>query len=365
MPVRVLPSHPNLDHLKHQAKDLVKAHAARTQAAAQLIRDFHPRFSGATDEAIFAAEFKLSAAQLTIAREHGFLSWTRLKRRVEKPVPSDDLSLPHHERIKDRVFRHAVDLIDRGDAAAMRAYLKQHPKLARQHVVFEGTNYFKNPTLLEFIAENPIRHNKMPESILGVTEAILESGVDQESLDVTLALVATGSVPEACQKQQPLIDLLCDWGADADAALHPAILHGGLAAMNALLRRGAKVTLAVAALGSAEEFRRMLPGSSVADRHLALAVATQYCRVEIVRILLEAGEDPNRYNPGHSHSTPLHQAAGYGTLELVKLLLEFGARPETRDILWKGTPADWAHHVGRTEMEGYLRPLEEAARKKQ
>ena len=32
---------------------------------------------------------------------------------------------------------------------------------------------------------------------------------------------------------------------------------------------------------------------------------------QIVRMLLDAGEDPNRYNPvgAHSHSTPLHQAA--------------------------------------------------------
>jgi hypothetical protein len=37
-------------------------------------------------------------------------------------------------------------------------------------------------------------------------------------------------------------------------------------------------------------------------------------RREIVRLLLDAGEDPNRYNPvgGHSHTTPLHQAAGGG-----------------------------------------------------
>ena len=110
----------------------------------------------------------------------------------------------------------------------------------------------------------------------------------------------------------------------------------------------------------------MLMNASAADRHLAMAVAAQYCRVEILRILLDAGEDPNRYNPvgGHSHCTPLHQAAGYGTLELAQLLIERGARPDIKDVLWKGTPADWAHHVGRTEMEAYLRPLVEAAKAK-
>ncbi|MGO9338169.1 MAG: ankyrin repeat domain-containing protein [Terracidiphilus sp.] len=365
MPVRVLPSNPNLDQLKHQAKDLIKAHAAHSLAAAQLIREFHPRFSGVADAVIFAADFRLSDAQLTIAREHGFLSWTRLKRRIEKPVLSDRLDLPHHERIEDPIFRRAVDLMDAGDEAGLRAHLRQHPGLARQHVIFEGMNYFHNPSLLEFIAENPIRHGKMPENIVAVTGVILESGVDLESLDVTLALIATGSVPEASGKQHVLIDLLCDWGANPDSAIHAAVLHGGVKAVQVLIQRGAKVDLAVAALGSAENFRRRLAAASAEERHLALAVAAQYCQVEIVRILLDAGEDPNRFNPvgGQSHCTPLHQAAGYGTLELVQLLLERGARPDIKDVLWKGTPAGWANHVGRTEMEAYLRPLEEKAAK--
>jgi hypothetical protein len=363
MPDRVLPPNPNLDQLKHQAKDLIKAHASRSQAAAQLIREFHPRFSGFADVAIFAAEFKLSDAQLTIARESGFLSWTRLKRRIEKPVPADRLDLPHHERIEDPVFRRAVDLIDAGDEAGLRAHLKQHPGLGRRHVVFEGMNYFENPSLLEFIAENPDRHDKMPESVVAVTEAILEAGVDQAALDTTLGLVATSGVAHGCGKQDALIDLLCDWGADPGSAIHTSVLHFGAAAARTLIRRGAKVDLIVAALDSPENFRRRLKTASADERHLALAVAAQYCNVPIVRILLEAGEDPNRFNPigGHSHCTPLHQAAAYGTMELVQLLLEHGARPDIKDCLWKGTPAGWANHIGRTEMEAYLRQLETKA----
>jgi hypothetical protein len=366
MPVRVLPSNPNLDQLKHQAKDLIKAHAAHSLGAAQMIREFHPRFSGATDAAIFAAAFKLSDAQLTIARESGFPSWTRLKRRIEKPVPADRLDLPHHERIEDPVFRRAVDFIDAGDSDGLRAHLKLHPGLARKHVVFEGMNYFHNPSLLEFIAENPDRHDKTPESVVAVTEVILEAGVDQAALDTTLALVATSSVAHACGKQDALIDLLCDWGADPSSAIDAAVLHAGAAAARTLIRRGAKVDLAVAALGTPENFRRMLKTASAEERHLALAVAAQYCNVPIVRILLEAGEDPNRFNPvgGHSHCTPLHQAAAYGTMELVQLLLEHGARPDIKDVLWRGTPAGWANHIGRTEMEAYLRPLEKKAAKK-
>jgi hypothetical protein len=361
MPVRRLPSNPNLDHLKYQAKDLLKAHAASDPGAAQRIREFHPRFHRATDADIFAAHLKLSDAQLTIAREAGFQSWARLKRHIEKPTLTDQLNLPHHERIEDPVFRRAVDLIDAGDSAGLRAYLKQHPKLVHQHVVFEGWNYFHNPTLLEFTAGNPVRHPKLPGNIVGVVKVILDAGAEPSALNETLGLVATGSVPRECRMQLPLIDLLSDHGADPNSALHAAILHGELEAAHALIRRGARVDLPVAAaLGHTDDFRRLLPDAGSDDRHLALALASQFGQVEIVRLLLDAGEDPNRYNPvgGHSHSTPLHQAAANGNEEMVRLLVERGARLDMKDILWHGTPAGWAAHDPKLKVEAYLREAE-------
>jgi hypothetical protein len=364
MPVRRLPSNPNLDHLRHQAKDLLKEHAAHDAAAAQRIREFHPRFKRAADAEIFAAQLKLSDAQLTIARESGFPSWTRLKRHIEKPTKTDQLNLPHHERIEDPIFRRAVDLIDAGNVIGLRAYLKQHPKLVHQHLAFEGWNYFHNPTLLEFIAENPVRHGKLPANIVEIAKAILDAGPAQSELNETLMLVATGSVPRECRMQLPLFDLLCDRGADPSSALHAAVVHGEMESVEALIRHGAQIDLpAAAALGKVEDFRRMLPGSTPDDRHLALALASQFGHVEVVRLLLDAGEDPNRYNPvgGHSHSTPLHQAAANGNGEMVRLLVEHGARLDMKDILWHGTPAAWAAHEGKSEIEAYLH-AEEARR---
>jgi hypothetical protein len=361
MPVRRLPSNPDLDHLKYQAKDLLKEHAARNAGAAQRLREFHPSFHRATDAEIFAAHLKLSDAQLTIARESGFPSWPRLKRHIEKPTLTDQLNLPHHERIEDLVFRRAVDLIDAGDAAGLRGYLKQHPKLVHQHVAFEGWNYFHNPTLLQFIAENPVRHGKLPANIIDIASVILDAGPAQSELNETLMLVATGSVPRERRMQLPLIDLLCDREADPNTALHAATLHGELEAAHALIRRGARIDLPVAAaLGRTEDFRRLLPDAGKDDRHLALALASQFGHVEIVRVLLDAGEDPNRYNPigGHSHSTPLHQAAAAGNEDMVRLLVEHGARLDMEDILWHGTPAGWARHEGKLKVEQYLRARE-------
>lgn len=158
MAVKRLPSNPNLDHLKYQAKDLLKGHAARNPGVAQRIREFHSCFGRVTDAEIFDAELSLSDAQLAIAREYGFPSWARLKAHIVKATLSDQLNLPHHERIEDATFRRAVDLLDAGDVAGLRAHLDQHPNLVHQHVAFEGGNYFRNPTLLKFVAENPVRH---------------------------------------------------------------------------------------------------------------------------------------------------------------------------------------------------------------
>jgi hypothetical protein len=357
MPVRRLPSNPNLEHLKYQAKDLLKERSAHTPGVAQRIREFHPRFRRATDAEIFDAEFRLSDAQLTIAREHGFPSWARLKRHIERPTLSDRLDLPHQERIENATFRRAVELIDRGDVAGLRAHLRQHPNLVHQHVVFEGGNYFRDPTLLEFVAENPVRHGTLPANIAEATKVILDAGPSQSAQNETLMLVSTGSVARECRMQLPLIDLLCDYGADPNTAIQAAALHGELEAVNALIGRGARIDLPVAAaLGRITDARELLAGASSEDRHLALSLAADFGHVEIVWLLLDAGEDPNRYNPvgGHSHTTPLHQAAGRGHDEVVRLLVERGARLDLKDILWRATPADWARHAGKTEIEEYL-----------
>ena len=357
MPVRRLPSNPNLHHLKYQAKDLLKERAARYLGTAQRIREFHPRFRRASDGEIFDAAFGLSDAQLTLAREYGFPSWARLKRHIEKPALSDQLDLPHHQRIENEIFRRAVELLDTGDTAGLRAHLNQHPDLVHQRVAFEGGNYFREPTLLEFVAENPVRHGTLPTNITAVTRIILDAGPSQSARNETLMLVATGSVPRECRVQLPLIDLLCDYGADPNSATQAAALHGEFESVHALIARGAEMNLPLAAaLGHTEDAQRLLTADSE-QCHLALTLAADFGHTEIVRLLLDAGEDPNRYNPvgGHSHTTPLHQAAGRGHSEVVRLLVERGARLDLPDILWRATPADWARHAGKTEIEVYLR----------
>jgi ankyrin repeat protein len=228
-------------------------------------------------------------------------------------------------------------------------------------VLFEGGNYFRSPTLLEFIAENPVRHGKLPPNVVETTRVILEAGPGIASRNETLMLVATGSVPRECKLQIPLIDLLCEHGADPGTAIRPAAVLNEHDSVRALLRQGAKLDLPVAAaLGRETEFEHLLKTAPPEDRHLALALAAQFGHVNMVRSLVDAGEDPNRYNPpgGHSHATPLHQAAATGHEAVVHLLTERGARLDLKDVLWHGTPADWAAHEGRSDIESYLRAKE-------
>jgi ankyrin repeat protein len=368
MPTRQLPASPDLKHLRNQAQDLRAARECGDAQALQRIREFHPRFRKATDTAIRRAEFKLSDAQVTIAREYGFASWARLKAHVGNSQRTDT-RLPQHERIQDPLFRHAVDLLDAGDDKGLRELLREHPGLVHQRVVFEGGNYFTNPSLLEFAAENPVRHDRLPPNIVEIARVVLEAGAkaDAMSVNMTLALVCSGRVPRECGVQAPLIDLLCDYGADPNSGTGPALTHGEFQAAEALLRRGARMDLpAAAALGRTNDAQKLLAKAGSDERHRALAWAAQHGHTAIVRLLLDAGEDPDRYNPMgcHSHSTPLHQAVIHGHDQVVHLLVEHGARLDIKDILFQGTPLGWAEYAGHTEIAAYLRTQEQVRSKK-
>jgi hypothetical protein len=357
MPTKPLPQRPNLDHLKYQARDLLADRLAGKPDACQRIREFHPRLHRSSDAEIQAAPFSLSDSYLAIAREYGFSSWARLRAHVANPA---DLDRPQQERIADPHFRLAVDLVDDADVEGLKEQLSKHPALVHQRVALEGGNYFQNPSLLEFIAENPIRHGRLSPDVLEVASVILDAGAssDRAALDSTLGLVCSGRVPRECAVQIPLIQLLCRYGANPDVAMGAAIVHGEFEAASELLCRGAQLDLTVAAaMGKEHDVGRLLGTSTAESRHSALALACQHGHVEVLKLLLEAGEDPNRYNPMgfHAHSTPLHQAAIAGHFDVVRMLVQSGARLDFKDIIHHGTAADWAEYAGQKEIAGYLR----------
>ncbi len=155
MPTKMLPQQADINHLKHQAKDLLQSFRSERLDAFQRIREFHPKRHGQSDDEINQQLFTLGDAQLSIAREYGFKTWSTLKVAVTKQMGAE-LVTAQHERIADPIFKQAVDLLDEGNVALLRKLLSDNPQLINQHEIFEGGNYFSKPTLLEFIAENPI-----------------------------------------------------------------------------------------------------------------------------------------------------------------------------------------------------------------
>jgi len=361
MPTRRLPTKPDLDHLKHQARDLLNFVRSADDRALLVVKEFHPRYALAPAGEI-SETFALGDAYFTLARHYGFRSWSRLATFVHGGL-SPSLQRPHHERITDSTFRRAVDLADEGDVDGLRVFLHAHPGVVAQRIEFEGENYFTRPSLLEFIAENPVRHGVTPPNIVSIADVILTAGAarDMDAINSTLRLVVSGRVARECGTQRPMINRLCDCAADPSGAMDAAVGHGEFDAVAALVERGARLGLAgAAALGRMEDVRRMAAGGTDADRHLALAWAVEFGHIEIVRLLLDLGVDPTRYNPphAHAHSTPLHQAAVAGHLDLVRLLIERGARPSARDTIYDGTPIEWAEHANQTAVIACLQDEE-------
>lgn len=78
-----LPERPHIDHLKKQAKELLRLYQAGDSTAFERLRNSLPAAHGKDDAAITALQLRLHDAQSCIAREHGLPSWQNLQRYVD------------------------------------------------------------------------------------------------------------------------------------------------------------------------------------------------------------------------------------------------------------------------------------------
>ena len=101
MPVRHFPSRPNLDQLRHQAKDLLRAFRQGDPAAIDDVRAHH-------SPGLDPAAATLADAQLVLARSYQAASWPELVSVCE-----------------------VLDAIARGDVDALRDLIARHPHLTR------------------------------------------------------------------------------------------------------------------------------------------------------------------------------------------------------------------------------------------
>jgi hypothetical protein len=100
---RLLPIRPDLEHLKNEARSLLKAHDAGDRSACPVLRKLR-RFANAADADVLAAAVALSEAQFALALEYGFRNWEELRRVVLRARPAEGSQEPprtHALRLPD------------------------------------------------------------------------------------------------------------------------------------------------------------------------------------------------------------------------------------------------------------------------
>ena len=111
MSVRKLPVRPDLQQLKHQAKDLLRGIRREDPAAVAELRAHHTH-------PIEPAAAKLADAQLVLARSYQATSWPRLVRACE-----------------------LIDAIWRDDVDTVQKLVTRHPELIHEHATIRDSNW--------------------------------------------------------------------------------------------------------------------------------------------------------------------------------------------------------------------------------
>ncbi len=84
MPHSSLPTRPNLEHLRNQAKDILKAYRSGHASALARFRASLPHYSELTDDALARLSLSLGDAQRVVAAEYGFPDWLSMRNYVER-----------------------------------------------------------------------------------------------------------------------------------------------------------------------------------------------------------------------------------------------------------------------------------------
>ena len=289
------PDRLNLDHLKKQAKELIRLYRSRDPAAMARFRNALPAAAGRGDEDISSLQLRLHDAQSCLAREHGFASWPDLKRYVEVGMAAQSTRAV-------RVL-HWAQLLYSGDVS--------------------GTVNRANPGVaLRMLAEDP------------------EIVADDPYLACALG-------DEAALRQATQADPSWVNRTGGPLRLPPlfAVAHSSLLRVDAFrerLRRCARLLIAAGADVNQHIFSRGHPGSlEKPDRNCPLSTlygaAGSHHDPVLTRLLLEAGANPD---DGESLYHSLENPA------CTRLLLEHGARIAGSNAIYRSI--DLEHHDALT-----------------
>jgi len=270
--------------------------------------------------------------------------------------------------IADPLFREAVEAIDSGDIATVKRLLQQHPYLTTMRPARPAKGYFAHPYLLWFVADNPIRHNKLPANITEITQVIMDVLKEQKDdnyqhiVNYTMGLVVTGRIPKECSVQIPLMELLVSNGAQVKGSVLGPIGQHNFEAAEWLLNKGSDYNVATAVgLNRFDDAQRLAATAAKSQLYVALVVAAFFGRSDMIAMLIAAGANANGsaadndFGGFHSHATTLHQAVYSGSLTAVKLLVEAGASLAATDKAYNGTPLGWAKYMQTETIDETLK----------
>lgn len=184
-----LPPNPNLQYDKKQAKALLKAYQSGDAEAIQRVQLSHPRLQNLPDANIPISEFRLSDAQLVIAREYGFSSWPQLKHRIETIQAG-----------LDQQFDQFVDAVRYNDTARVRKLLEETPALRKR--INAPAFSFDTPAIISAVGCN----NRE------LVDALLEYGADVNAKSTWWA----GAFGTLHNTETEMVQYLIERGAQVD-----------------------------------------------------------------------------------------------------------------------------------------------------
>lgn len=396
-----LPAHPQLEHYKKRAKELVKIFKSGDRDALrawvadwiETLGKHHgldvtlPRDTNRADTPAEIGDLiertldrltkhlsetgqrsrggTLARAQFALAREHGFASWPTFARHVQR--------LGTHSLVS--AFEAAADAIVNGNAATFEKLLAENPKLVKAR----STRGHRS-TLLHYVSANGVEdfRQKTPTNIVEITKLLLNAGacIHAESdayggRSTVLGLTATSCHPEAAGVQLALMELLIEHGAVIDGpgegnAVNSCLHNGRGKAAEFLAARGARLDLEGAAgvgrLDVVQSFflddGSLKPPATAAQLKAGFVWACAFGRMSVVEFLLGKGIEAGARLDQEGGETGLHRAAVEANAAIVRLLLERGAPVDVKDHRHDGTPLDWAlyawgNSADRAERRGY------------
>lgn len=292
-----LPPRPDLDQLRRIAKERLREARGGDPDAIRWIGDV-------------GAGRTLAAAQLRLARDHGFASWPEMQLEVAR--------------------RRVLDL---HDADALAAFVADHPELAAADLK-HWRDHPKGASPLSYLAM--ARYDTARHAWRDVTGTAAAAHV----------LIAAGADLDATARHDA-------GGVPGGSALLHAAVFGMVDVVDVLVAAGARVRSIEEAAAAGDITGWLSPGTPPEARLRALIMAADHQRLGVIDALIAAGT-PVDAEDALFHRHPLRLAAANGRPDSVRALLAHGADPTLRDSDGL-TPLDHSRRgrTGATDVSGH------------